>query len=236
MRGIVLAGGTGSRLGDLTKVVNKHLLPVGGKPMIYWPIQVLQDNGIGDITIVSPPKGIGQLAELLGSGYTYRVQDKPGGIAHAIACAQTKSDEQIIVILGDNVFLPSPSNFYFRTKTVACCFVKEVLPDQAKEFGIATFKDPWGIDYITEKPEKPESNFAVTGLYIFSPDVFGKISTLGRSNRGEVEVTDLLNLYAKCNQLDYFLVTEFWGDAGTLEGLERCADAVRINKKITSKE
>ncbi len=224
MRGIILAGGTGSRLGDLTKVTNKHLLPVGGKPMIYWPLKVLHEAGITDITIVSTPRGVGQLAELLGGGYTYRVQDKPGGIAHAISCAnisKRRSDgESIAVILGDNVFYPSPFLKPCPDNGCAVVFLKGVNPTRASEFGIPTFDEVGDITKIDEKPKIPSCNLAVTGLYLFGADVFERIADVTPSKRGEIEVTDLLNLYAERDTLAHYeLLTTFWADAGTLAGM-----------------
>ncbi len=231
MRGIILAGGTGSRLGDLTKVVNKHLLPVGSHPMIYWPILVLKANSISDITIVSTPRGIGQLAELLGGGYTYQVQDKPGGITEAIACADNGSDDQVVVILGDNIFLPSP-RLSDRLKDgrlvdgCARCWLKQVPVGRVKEFGAPTFDVDGNIEHITEKPFSPPSCFAVTGLYMFSSEVFERASGVKDSVRGEMEITDLLNLYATQGALSYFTVDGFWGDAGTIQGMAECTVAV----------
>lgn len=229
MRGIVLAGGTGSRLGSLTKSVNKHLLPVDDRPMIYWPLKVLQDNNITDITIVSSAQGVGQLATQLGGDYTYRVQNSPGGIPQAISCAGYSRDyEPVVVILGDNIFLPSP--IIPRTPTIiqhARCYLKEVLPDKISEFGVATFAEAGYVSRIDEKPANPASNFAVTGMYIFSHDVFDKICLLPRSERGETEVTDLLNLYASINALDATIVLDFWGDAGTPDGLSTCSGAAK---------
>lgn len=221
MRGIVLAGGTGSRLGPLTKVVNKHLLPVSGQPMICWPIQTLLHNGIDEITIVSTPRGIGQLAELLGSGYTYRVQSKPGGITQAIECAIPESNvvdhRYVVVILGDNIFTPPP--LIPLEDGNAYVFLKEVPAERAREFGVPTLDSAGKIRNIIEKPTYPTCNLAVTGLYVFPPDVFRKAATIKQSERGETEITDLLNVYAHEQKLEHSFVSGFWGDAGTPEGL-----------------
>ncbi len=237
MRGIILAGGTGSRLGAVTKVVNKHLLLVGGKPMIQWPIDVLRHNGVYDITIVSTPRGVGQLAELLGGGYNYRVQDEPGGIAQAIGCAgrYQSEDSSIAVILGDNVFFPSPILCHLTPDcSAACVFLKEVSADRIKEFGVPRFDGP-KIIHIEEKPEFPDCNVAVTGLYIFSPDVFDRILTIGHSARGESEVTDLLNMYATENSLAYRVVLGgCWGDAGTIAGMRDIEE--QLNKTLRQYE
>lgn len=226
MRGIVLAGGTGSRLGPLTKAVNKHLLPVGGVPMITWPINTLLENGITDITIVSSAHGIGQLAMLLGGGYTYRVQEKPGGITQAIACANNDQKDAVAVILGDNVFLPSPRiPRYHPTVKRASCYLRSVSPNRVKEFGVPTFGPDGNISRIDEKPTTPANNKAVTGLYVFSHDVFDEIRSIGRSVRGEFEITDLLNLYADIGVLDHTETNGFWGDAGTIDGMMECSIA-----------
>lgn len=231
MRGIILAGGTGSRLGPLTKVVNKHLLPVGGRPMIHWPIKILRDNTIDDITIVSTPRGVGQLAESLGGGFTYRVQDKPGGIVQAIGCADRYAGrESICVILGDNVFLPSPvipkifdHDLYID---YAHCYLSEVLGSKIKEFGVPKFDKETGIiKSIEEKPENPSSAFAVTGMYLFTANVFDKIKNIPVSKRGETEITDLLNEYTN-GRLSYDIIKSFWGDAGTLDGMQTCTEAI----------
>lgn len=225
MHGIILAGGTGSRLGDLTKAVNKHLLPVADQPMIYWPLEVMHDNGIDDITIVSSPQGIGQLASLLGEGYTYRVQNEPGGIAQAIVCAG-RSDGYVAVILGDNVFLPPPQLRSYGGCGRAKCYLSLVARYRVREFGVPTFERGI-IKYVTEKPSDPESSYAVTGLYVFPQGVFEEASVVKQSSRGETEVTDLLNRYAGRGLLDHEIVGDFWGDAGTVDGMTECTAAVR---------
>lgn len=235
MRGIILAGGTGTRLAALTKVVNKHLLPVGGRPMIEWPIRVLRENNIDDITVVSTPRGVGQLAELLGSKYTYRVQDRPGGIAEAITCAGGNCHDRIAVILGDNVFLPSP--YLAPTCSmigIAHCYLTSMPKNRLSEFGVPTFKGGGVgaqiIDRIDEKPSQPASPYVVTGLYLFGPDVFDRIKSVRPGERGEVEVTDLLNWYAYNQTLNHTIVEGFWGDAGTPDGMLACSEEINRRK------
>lgn len=223
MRGIVLAGGTGSRLGDTTKVVNKHLLPVGGRPMIHWPLKVLRDNNIDDITIVSSPRGIGQLAELLGGGYTYRVQDRPGGIAQALACAQDRSSAPVVVILGDNVFLPSPN--MVEDFPIPRCYLSQSPRHDLKQFGVPRFNNGTIAD-VVEKPTDPGSSYAVTGLYTFGSSVFDKAVAMAIGHRGEYEITDLLNQYARGGALKHTILKGFWGDAGTVEGMAECSKAI----------
>lgn len=229
MRGIILAGGTGSRLSPLTRSVNKHLLPVGDKPMIYWPLKVLRDNGIEDITIVSSPDGVGQLAKAMGSGdefgcrFSYRVQDKPGGIAQALACARTGQHDDIALILGDNVFLPSPRLLVpHRVTSPAIAYLSHV--DDPRPFGVAKMSGDM-IESVVEKPENPPSNLVVTGLYVFTADVFDVAETTKPSARGEVEITDVLNRY--CPWLLAERHQGFWGDAGTIESMAVCDRAVR---------
>lgn len=212
MRGVVLAGGTGSRLGSLTKVVNKHLLPVRGVPMVYHALHVLRHNGIRDITVVSSPDGVGQLAKLLGSGYTYRVQDRPGGTAQALLEAESK--ESVAVVLGDNVFWPAP---VFPEFAVAHVFLAEVADPRA--FGVAEFQGSQ-LMRIVEKPKNPSSNRVVTGLYLFESSIFARL----RNCCGEYAMTDALNQLAEIGYLSYSEVPGFWGDAGTVQGIKECSE------------
>ena len=214
MRGIVLAGGTGSRLGLLTQAVNKHLLPVRGVPMVFHPLRVLRENGIDDITIVSSPEGVGQLARLLGGGYTYRVQEKPGGIAQALLCAESKSRELVAVILGDNVFLPSP---VLELTGLASVFLVEV--DDPRQSGVAVL-DWQTVVGIVEKPEQPPSNYAVAGLYLFDASIFQRLRD--SQPLREYALTEQLDAFAKQGQLSSSILHGFWGDAGTIEGIKRC--------------
>lgn len=227
MRGIVLAGGTGSRLGVVTKVFNKHVLPVGGESMIYWPLKVLHDNGIDDITIVSTPQGVGQLATILGGEYTYRVQDKPGGIAQALACANDWSSRSVAVILGDNVFLPTPKIYKSSVASdIAQCYLYQSPRLDLTQFGVARFTNG-AVTQIQEKPSVPPSKYAVTGLYAFGCEVFDVISEVNVSKRGEYEITDVLNKYAAMCLLRSMNYEGFWGDAGTHEGITECSAAIK---------
>lgn len=219
MRGIVLAGGTGSRLGAVTKVVNKHCLLVHDRPMIMWPIKVLRDWGIDDITIVSSEQGISQLYTLLGPRYHYATQESPGGIVDALLCADGPGD--VAIILGDNIFARTPQ---FKRR----CYLYEAPKDRLKDFGVPDFEIPSGrILKVIEKPVKPPSIVALTGLYIFPPDVFEVAESIRPSARGETEITDLLNIYADRNDLDYHILQDFWGDAGTFDGIYECSRAMR---------
>jgi len=226
IKGVILAGGTGSRLYPLTKVTNKHLLPVYNKPMIYYPLKTLADAGAADILIVSGPGHAGHFLNLLGSGkdfnvrLKYEIQDEAGGIAHALSLAEDfVGNEKFMVILGDNIFeanMREEAEDFLKSKFGAKIFLKQV--DNPKELGIAEIKGSKVI-CIEEKPENPKSNLAVTGLYMYNSAVFGIIKKLNPSKRGELEITDVNNAYLKKGNLTYSMVKGYWGDAGTFNSL-----------------
>ena len=231
MRGIILAGGTGSRLFPLTKVTNKHLLPVYDKPMIYYPLRTLVNAGITDIMIVSGRGHAGHFLELLGSGaefgvnLTYEIQEKAGGIAQALGLAERwADDEAVAVILGDNIYQDEVKNDVASFKTGAKIFLKEV-PD-AERFGVAELGTDRVLS-IEEKPKKPKSNYAVTGLYLYDADVFSIIRTIKPSGRGELEITDVNNAYLKKGMMQYAILKGFWSDAGTFDSLIRASVLVQ---------
>lgn len=231
MKGIILAGGTGSRLYPLTKVTNKHLLPVYDKPMIYYPLQTLMDAGIKDIMIISGRGHAGHFLELLGSGVdlgvhlTFEIQEKAGGIAEALGLAGDFADNgSVTVILGDNIFQDNVRNAVETFKHGARIFLKEV-PD-AGRFGVAEIKGK-SIISIEEKPAAPRSNLAVTGLYIYDARVFEIIRTLKPSGRGELEITDVNNEYIRMGDMDFSQLKGYWSDAGTFESLFRASEMVR---------
>lgn len=233
MRGIILAGGTGSRLFPLTKVTNKHLLPVYDKPMIYYPLQTLVNAGITDIMIVSGRGHAGHFLELLGSGadfgvrLTYEIQEKAGGIAQALGLAEKWADEDAVaVILGDNIFQDDVKNDVASFKEGAKIFLKTV-PD-AERFGVAELEGDRVLS-IEEKPKQPKSNYAVTGLYLYDADVFTIIRTLKPSGRGELEITDVNNAYLKKGMMKYGILDGYWSDAGTFDSLLRASDLVQKN-------
>ncbi len=225
IEGIILAGGTGSRLYPLTRVTNKHLLPVYNKLMIFYPLETLKTLGIKDICIVSGGEHIADFIRLLGSGsefgvkFTYKVQDEPKGIAHALLQAEglVKNDEKVVAVLGDNIFekVEAPSEAFSDNN--AYIYIKEV--EDPERFGVVRFNKKNEIIGITEKPKEPPSKFAVTGMYIYPNDVFGFIKTLKPSQRGELEITDVNNWYLKQGRLKAITIDGFWSDAGTFESL-----------------
>jgi glucose-1-phosphate thymidylyltransferase len=234
MKGVVLAGGTGSRLNPLTRVTNKHLLPIYDKPMVYYPIQTLVNAGIQEILLVTGGKNAGDFLRLLGNGrgfglkhlnYTY--QEGEGGIAEALGLAEHFADGELIcVILGDNIIenniCHAVENFK-RQKEGAKILLKEV-PD-AERFGVAEIRGKRVIS-IEEKPRAPKSNYAVVGLYLYDATVFQKIRRLKPSGRGELEITDVNNFYVQEGTLSYELLDGWWTDAGTFESLLRANNLV----------
>ncbi len=227
-KGVVLAGGTGSRLMPLTKVTNKHLLPIGKKPMIYYPIEKLTSIGIDKILIVTGVEYMGDVVGLLGSGrdfacqFTYKVQDEAGGIAQALGLAEGFSHgDQLVAILGDNIFeanLKQYADRFISQKTGARVLLKQVANPQ--RFGVAEISDGKVIS-IEEKPKKPRSDYIITGIYFYDDAVFDIIRTLQPSARGELEISDVNNAYITKGQLAYDILDGWWTDAGTFESLNR---------------
>lgn len=224
MKGIILAGGRGTRLLPATKIMNKHLIPILNNPMILYPLETLKSFGIKDILIVSGGEHIGGFADFLGDGseygvnLTYKVQSEAGGIAQALGLAKDFAhDEPILIILGDNIFDNKQFENVICDFDNAKLFLKEV--EDPQRFGVATLDQFGKIDGIEEKPKEPKSNLVVTGLYYYPNDVFEIIKTLKPSNRGELEITDVNNFYVRTWRCDSFLLTDFWSDAGTPESL-----------------
>ena len=222
MKGIVLAGGTGSRLYPLTKVTNKHLLPVGNKPMIFYPIEKLTGAGIEEILIVTGTEHMGDVVNLLGSGkdyncrFTYKVQDEAGGIAQALGLAENfVGDDSMTVILGDNIFETDLSqaiqNYPGKGAQI---LVKQV--DDPDRFGVAEIEGD-KVTGIEEKPDHPKSDYAVTGIYMYDAAVFDLIKNLKPSKRGELEITDVNNDYISRGEMTYSVLDGWWTDAGTPE-------------------
>lgn len=232
MKGIILAGGTGSRLFPLTRVTNKHLLPVGKYPMIFYSIHKLLKAGINDIMIVTGKHHMGDVVQLLGSGkkfgasFTYRVQDEAGGIAQALGLAEDfAAGGSVAVILGDNVFYSDITKEILDFKSGAKVFLSWV--EDPSRFGVAMFKNGRSIAAIEEKPEDPKSNYAVTGVYLFDNKVFEYVKTIAPSGRGELEITDVNNIYINNNQMEYYILSGWWTDAGTHESLARASELAK---------
>lgn len=220
MKGVILAGGTGSRLFPLTKVTNKHLLPVGNKPMIYYPIERLIEAGVHEILIVTGTDHMGDVVNLLGSGkdfgcrFTYKVQDEAGGIAQALGLAENfAGGSPVTVILGDNIF-----NFSLAEAIKsygghgAHIMIKEV--HDPSRYGVAEINGDQIVS-IEEKPSEPKSNYCVTGIYMYDARVYDFIRTLKPSRRGELEITDVNNHYIESGEMTYSILEGWWTDAGT---------------------
>ncbi len=234
MKGVVLAGGLGTRLDPLTRITNKHLLPVYGKPMIYYPIETLVNAGIRDILIVTGGRNAGDFLRLLGNGkefglkhinYTY--QEGEGGIAEALGLAEHFAERQkICVILGDNIIegnIIDAANDFRNQSRGAKILLKAVR--DAERFGVAEV-DGDRIIRIEEKPAQPKSNYAVTGIYMYDATVFDKINTLKPSGRGELEITDVNNLYIQEGSMTFAKLEGWWTDAGTIDSLRRATNLV----------
>jgi glucose-1-phosphate thymidylyltransferase len=234
MKGVVLAGGTGSRLDPLTRVTNKHLLPIFNKPMIYYPIQTLVNAGIDEILLVTGGKSAGEFLRLLGNGrdfglkhlhYTY--QEGEGGIAAALGLAEYFAGrEPICVVLGDNIIENNIRQAVesFKAQSVgAKILLKEVV--DAQRFGVAEIRGERVVG-IEEKPKNPKSNYAVVGIYMYDPTVFQKIRRLKPSARGELEISDVNNFYIEERSLSYEVLDGWWTDAGTFESLIRANNFV----------
>ena len=231
MKGVILAGGLGSRLLPLTKVTNKHLLPVYNKPMIYYPIETLVKAGIRDLLIVTGGNSSGDFLKLLGNGkqfglkhinYTY--QEGEGGIAQALSLAEHfAAGDKIVVILGDNIIQEdiSPQVRCFEQQKSGARLLLKKVPDPER-FGVAAIKDN-KIIQIVEKPKNPKSSLAVVGIYMYDSHVFDFIRTLKPSKRGELEITDVNNWYLKRGELEYDMLQGYWTDAGTFESLYRAS-------------
>ncbi len=234
MKGIILAGGTGSRLFPLTKVTNKHLLPVGRQPMIFHPISKMTEAGIEEILVVTGVDHMGDVVNLLGSGrefgcrFTYKVQDEAGGIAQALGLAENfAGDSPICVILGDNIFEDGIGVYaerFKKQKKGARVLLKQV-PDPQR-YGVAEVTKDGKILSIQEKPRQPRSDLAVTGVYFYDAGVYDLIRLLKPSTRGELEITDVNSGYLKRGELRYDVMDGWWTDAGTFDSLRHANELV----------
>lgn len=236
IKGVVLAGGEATRLRPLTNVTNKHLLPVGKKPMIYYPIEKLRGAGISDILIVTGVNHMGDIVNLLGSGkdfgcrFTYKVQDEAGGIAQALCLAEDFANvSPVAVILGDNIFEDPLSPYYekYLSQDAGAHIVLKKVHDPQR-YGVAEVYGDRVVS-IVEKPEKPKTDFAVTGIYFYDRDVYDIIKTLKPSDRGELEITDVNNEYIRRGRMGWSIMEGWWSDAGTFDSLayvqQRVAEA-----------
>lgn len=240
MKGVILAGGTGSRLFPLTKITNKHLLPIYDKPMIFYPLQTLVDAGIKDILLVTGGRNSGDFLRLLANGkefglnhlnYTY--QEGEGGIADALGLAEHFADgEKICVILGDNIIeldIRAAVEDFRRQERGAKILLKEV--SDAERFGVAELQGE-RIVGIEEKPRAPKSNYAVTGVYMYDGTVFDKIRQLVPSRRNELEITDVNNAYIAEGTMTFNFLDGWWTDAGTFESLLRATNLVAETRGV----
>lgn len=226
--GVILAGGKGTRLGELTKVANKHLLPVGPWPMIYYPLKKLTGVGITDIVLVSGAEDIGAFARILGSGssfscdITYKVQNEAGGVAQALGLADKAcGGNSIVVVLGDNIFYD-----YVELGNPGRVMLSLSITLEPSRYGVAELDDGKMVS-IEEKPAEPKSDLAVIGVYTYPPDVFDVIRNLKPSGRGELEITDVNNHYLQSGMLDWRMTCGYWVDAGTPESLALANTLVR---------
>jgi len=241
MKGIVLAGGTGTRLLPLTKITNKHLLPIYDRPMVYYPIQTLVNAGIRDIMIVTGGRNAGDFLRLLGNGkhfglahLNYAYQEGEGGIAEALALAEHFADgDRICVILGDNIIEGSIRDAVqaFERQPAGARILLKQVPD-AGRFGVAEIRDNRVVG-IEEKPKQPKSDYAVTGIYMYDESVFGKVRVLVPSDRGELEITDVNNAYIGEESLEFSFLEGWWTDAGTFDSLLRAGNLVAQMRRRT---
>ncbi|PIU67621.1 MAG: spore coat protein [Armatimonadetes bacterium CG07_land_8_20_14_0_80_40_9] len=233
MKGVILAGGRGTRLDPLTRVTNKHLLPIYNQPMVYYPIQILKDAGILDILIIVGGESIGDFLQLLGGGeelgvsLTYKYQIEARGIAQALGLAEDfVGEDKMVVVLGDNIIekdVRSAVEDFKKSKAQACILLKEV--EEPRRFGVAELREDKVIG-VEEKPKVPKTNLAVIGIYMYTKDVFKVIKTLKPSGRGELEITDVQNYYIKRGTLIARKLEGWWTDAGTFDSLLRANSLV----------
>lgn len=231
MKGVILAGGSGSRLQPLTKVTSKQLLPVYDHPMVYYPLRTLLSSGIKDILVITAPEHAGDYLKYLGRGgnfgvrFTYEIQEKPKGLAQALGMAEDFADTgPVVMILGDNIFEDDFSKVIQGFEEGAVIFMKAVSDPQ--RFGVVEMDRRGRVVSIVEKPSKPKSRYAQTGLYIYDNTAFAKIRKLRPSSRGELEITDLNNQYLEQGMLRGVIVKGEWIDAGTFDSLLNAGNVV----------
>ncbi len=232
MRGIILAGGSGSRLHPLTRVTSKQLLPIYDKPMIFYPLQTLLRAGITEIMVIVAPDHAGDFLKILGSGqeygckFTYEIQDRPEGIAQAFIIGRNFiDDDSVALVLGDNLYEDDFTDAIRSFKSGGRIFAKKVT--DANRFGVVEFDENNHAISIEEKPVHPKSEYAVTGFYIYDNSVVEKAQSLKPSNRGEIEITDINNLYLQEGKLDVAFVEGQWFDTGTFESMFQAVEFAR---------
>lgn len=230
MKGVLLAGGRGTRLLPLTKLTNKHLLPIFDKQMVYYPLLTLRKAGIREVLILTTPQHLKDFKKLLGDGkglkmkLSYKIQKEASGIAHALALAKSfVGKDNLALILGDNIFEEDFSKAFKNFKRGCRIFLKAVKDPE--RFGVATLSGKKVVEII-EKPKNPQTNFAVVGLYLYDSRVFDIVKTIKPSARGELEITDVNNWFVKASEIDSYNVKGKWLDAGTFESLLVAADYV----------
>jgi glucose-1-phosphate thymidylyltransferase len=242
VKGVILAGGTGSRLHPLTQITNKHLLPIHDRPMVSFAIEALVRAGITELMLVTGGTHAGEFLRLLGNGHefgidrlSYAYQERPGGIAEALGLAERFVDrDRVCVMLADNVFERSikaaADNFLQQEGGARIVLARESDAEHLRHLGVPELDGGGRVKRIVEKPESPPSNFAVTGVYFYDADVFEVIPTLTPSGRGELEITDVNNHYVTTGAMEYDVVEGFWGDAGeSIDAYYAVNDFVRAN-------
>ncbi len=242
MKGVILAGGTGSRLHPLTRITNKHLLPIYDRPMISYAIEALVRAGVSEMMLVTGGTHAGEFLRLLGNGHEfgidrlfYAYQEKPGGIAQALSLAEKfVSGDRSVVLLGDNIFERSIRHcvdaFRKQAKGARVVLSKETDPEHLRNLGVAQFDGQKRIALIVEKPAQPPSEYAVTGVYFYDETVWRVLPDLKPSGRGELEITDVNNWYVERGLMEYDVVDGFWGDAGeSMHAYYAVQDFVRAN-------
>lgn len=241
MKGIILAGGLGTRLYPLTKITNKHLLPVYNRPMIHWPILSLIEADVSEIMIVTGGNFAGNFLQLLGNGrefglngFHYTYQEGEGGIAEALSLAEHFVDrDRCAVVLGDNILEKSIKPYVdaFRAQEKGARIVLKEVHDPQR-FGVAEIDGDGRISRIVEKPKEPKSNYAVTGVYMYDDMVWDVVKTLKPSDRGELEITDVNNAYLKAGTLEHSVMDGWWTDAGTFDSLIRASNLVKEREDV----
>ena len=240
MRGVILAGGTGTRLHPLTRITNKHLLPIYDRPMVAWAIEALVQAGVSELMLVTGGTHAGEFLRLLGNGHewgidrlSYAYQERAGGIAEALGLAERfAAEEPICVMLADNVLersiRPAVENFRLQERGARILLAREENPEHLRHLGVPELDGGGRVVRIVEKPDRPPSQYAVTGIYFYDPAVFEVIPHLKPSGRGELEITDVNNWYVEQGTIEYDVLEGFWGDAGeSIEAYYAVNDFVR---------